>query len=126
MKLVADKLTRRCSSHHRMMDSRQNPESARILIRVFGQWRLSPNSLCACTWKCTASRLPSPRIEACSSGTSFRRWVGRECVELKPESTNPNHVTIRVDRGMDYEIVGVVVGAVIGMHRDEPDDDNDC
>ena len=76
MKLVADKLTRRCSSHHRMMDSRQNPESARILIRVFGQWRLSPNASCACTWKCTASRLPSPRIEACSSGTSFRRWVG--------------------------------------------------
>lgn len=56
--------------------------------------------------------------------TMKRYHLGNECVELKPESTNPNHVTIRVDRGMDYEIVGVVVGAVIGMHRDEPDDDD--
>ena len=56
--------------------------------------------------------------------TMKRYHLGRGCVELKPESTNPNHVTIRVDRGMDYEIVGVVVGAVIGMRRDEADEND--
>ena len=34
-------------------------------------------------------------------------------VELRPESTNKNHATIRLDEEPDCEIVGIVVGAII-------------
>ena len=39
-------------------------------------------------------------------------------IELQPESTNPEHKPIRIDRQTeDFEIVGVVVGAIIGTRR---------
>ena len=39
-------------------------------------------------------------------------------VELQPQSTNPEHRTIRIDaRTEDAEIVGVVVGAIVGSRR---------
>ena len=39
-------------------------------------------------------------------------------VELQPQSTNPEHRTIRIDaRTVDAEIVGVVVGAIVGSRR---------
>ena len=43
-------------------------------------------------------------------------------IELRPESTNPEHKTIRVDESDDWQIVGVIVGAVIGMEDDQSDD----
>lgn len=43
-------------------------------------------------------------------------------VELQPESTNPAHEPIRIDpRTDDFEIVGVIVGAIVGARRR-----NDC
>ena len=40
------------------------------------------------------------------------------CVELQPESTNPKHQSLRIDaQTKDIEIVGVVVGAVVGVPR---------
>ena len=56
--------------------------------------------------------------------TMKRYHLADNCVELKPESTNPDHETIRIEQWVDYEIVGVVVGAVIGVHHDEPNDDD--
>ena len=47
----------------------------------------------------------------------FRRINGG-CVELQPESTNAEHQTISIDaQTEDVEIVGVVVGAIIGTRR---------
>ena len=44
----------------------------------------------------------------------FRR-INDGCVELQPESTNAEHRTIRIDaQTEDVEIVGVVVGAIVG------------
>lgn len=44
--------------------------------------------------------------------------AGQECIELQPESTNPEHETIRINPTTeDFEIVGVVVGAIIGTPR---------
>ena len=44
-------------------------------------------------------------------------------IELQPQSTNPEHETICVDPASeDFEIVGVVIGAIIGPPRDETDD----
>ena len=44
--------------------------------------------------------------------------TGPHTVELQPESTNPNHEPIRVDlRTDDVQIVGVVVGAIVGGRR---------
>ena len=41
-----------------------------------------------------------------------------DVIELQPESTNPEHKPIRIDRQTeDFEIVGVVVGAIIGTRR---------
>ena len=41
-----------------------------------------------------------------------------DVVELQPESTNPEHGTIRIDRNsVDTEIVGVVVGAIVGTRQ---------
>ena len=46
------------------------------------------------------------------------RHVSDECVELEPESTNPKHRSIRIDaQTEDIEIVGVVVGAIMGTTR---------
>lgn len=48
----------------------------------------------------------------------FRR-VSDECIMLEPESTNPEHETIRIDPTTgDFQIVGVVVGAIVGTQRD--------
>ena len=39
-------------------------------------------------------------------------------IELQPESSNPEHKPIRIDRETeDFEIVGVVVGAIVGARR---------
>ena len=47
----------------------------------------------------------------------FRR-ISDECIELEPESTNPAHETIRIDPTTeDFQIVGVVVGAIVGARR---------
>ena len=47
------------------------------------------------------------------------RQVSDECIELKPESTNPEHETIRIDPTTgDFQIVGVVVGAIVGTKQD--------
>ena len=46
-------------------------------------------------------------------------------IELRPESTNPEHKTITVERDTDCEIVGVVVGAVIGMRHDKSSDSDE-
>ena len=41
--------------------------------------------------------------------------ISDECIELKPESKNPRHETIRIDPTTeDFQIVGVVVGAIVG------------
>ena len=47
----------------------------------------------------------------------FRRIdAGR--IELEPESTNPEHKTIRIDPTTeDFQIVGIVVGAIVGTRR---------
>ena len=46
------------------------------------------------------------------------RRVNKNCVELQPESTNANHRSIRIDAETeDVEIVGVIVGAVVGVLR---------
>ena len=43
---------------------------------------------------------------------------GSELIELQPESTNPEHQAIRIDpQTEDFEIVGVVVGAIVGARR---------
>ena len=38
-------------------------------------------------------------------------------IELQPISSNPEHYTIHVDAQTDFEISGVVVGAIIGTRR---------
>ena len=44
--------------------------------------------------------------------------TGPHTVEFQPESTNPDHEPIRVDvRTDDVQIVGVVVGAIVGGRR---------
>ena len=44
-------------------------------------------------------------------------------IELRPQSTNPEHKTICVKPDKeDFEIVGVVVGAIVGSPRDQVDD----
>ena len=44
-------------------------------------------------------------------------------IELQPQSTNPEHKTLYVEPdNEDFEIVGIVVGAIIGPPRDETDD----
>ena len=51
----------------------------------------------------------------------FRRINGA-CVELQPESTNPEHRTIQIDASTeDVEIVVVVVGAIVCARRCESD-----
>ena len=40
-------------------------------------------------------------------------------IELQTESTNPEHEAIRLTEDTDCEIVGVVVGAIIGTPRGE-------
>lgn len=43
---------------------------------------------------------------------------GADIIELQPESSNPEHEPIRIDRDTeDFEIVGVVVGAIVGARR---------
>ena len=47
------------------------------------------------------------------------RQVSAECIELEPESTNAEHKTIRIHPTTeDFQIVGVVVGAIVGVQRD--------
>ena len=46
------------------------------------------------------------------------RRIDSECVEIERESTNPKHRSIRIDgQTDDVEIVGVIVGAVVGVPR---------
>ena len=52
------------------------------------------------------------------SDITMKRYKGgRQCIELEPQSTYPEHETIRVEVGTDFEIVGAVVGAIIGTPR---------
>ena len=66
-------------------------------------------------------RDPDPRdivISRIGSEITMKRYKGgRQCIELEPQSTNPEHETIRVEVGTDLEIVGVVAGAIIGTPR---------
>ena len=39
-------------------------------------------------------------------------------IELQPVSSNSEHSTIHVDEQTDFEISGIVVGAIIGTRRD--------
>ena len=48
----------------------------------------------------------------------FYRRNGHASVELQPVSSNPEHVTIRIDGQSDFEISGIVVGAIIGTRRE--------
>ena len=51
----------------------------------------------------------------------FRR-TGPETIELQPESHNPEHKPIRVTPNtIDFEIVGTVVGAIVGTRRESDD-----
>ena len=46
------------------------------------------------------------------------RQVREECIELEPESMNPEHEAIRIDPTTeDFEIVGVMVPAIVGTRR---------
>lgn len=57
-------------------------------------------------------------IARIGSEITMKRYQRRgECVELEPQSTNPEHETIRLEVGTDVEIVGIVVGAIIGTPR---------
>ena len=55
----------------------------------------------------------------CNEITMKRYHRSKDRIELRPESTNPEHETITVEWGTDWEIVGVVVGAVIGMRHND-------
>lgn len=47
--------------------------------------------------------------------------TGPKTIELQPESTNPEHKPIQITaRTVGFEIVGTVVGAVVGTRRDTP------
>ena len=47
------------------------------------------------------------------------RQISDECIVLEPESMNPEHETIRIDPTTgDFQIVSVVVGAIVGTQRD--------
>ena len=51
----------------------------------------------------------------------FRR-TGRKTIELQPESHNPEHKPIRVTPNtVDFEIVGTVVGVIVGTRRETDD-----
>ena len=42
----------------------------------------------------------------------------RETIELQPESSNPEHETIKISsRTQGFSIAGIVVGAIIGTRR---------
>ena len=46
------------------------------------------------------------------------RHVSNQCIKLEPESTNPEHRSIPINpQTEDFQIVGVVVGAVVGAKR---------
>ena len=48
----------------------------------------------------------------------YYRRDGRGSIELQPVSSNSDHNTIRIDGHSDFEISGVVVGAIIGTRRE--------
>lgn len=48
----------------------------------------------------------------------YYRQNGRGSIELQPVSSNADHNTIRIDGQSDFEISGVVVGAIVGTRRD--------
>ena len=48
----------------------------------------------------------------------YYRQNGYGSVELQPVSSNAEHSTIRIDGQSDFEISGVVVGAIIGTRRE--------
>ena len=56
------------------------------------------------------------RIETDITMKRYQRTT--ECIELQPQSTNPDHETIRLEGDSDVEIVGIVVGAIIGTPRE--------
>ena len=50
-----------------------------------------------------------------------KRFVRKDkhTIELQPESHNPEHKPIRIDEHtVDFEVVGTVVGAIVGTRRD--------
>ena len=50
--------------------------------------------------------------------TLKRYHRSKDRIELCPESTNPEHQTLRIDPATeDFEIAGIVVGAIIGTTR---------
>ena len=73
---------------------------------------------------------PDPRegdvvIARIGSDVTLKRYHRTQTgvIELQPQSTNPEHKTLYVEPdNEDFEIVGVVVGAIIGPPRDATDD----
>ena len=46
------------------------------------------------------------------------RRIDDRCIKLEPESTNPEHRSIPINpQAEDIEIVGLIVGAVVGVPR---------
>ena len=72
---------------------------------------------------------PDPRegdivIARIGSDVTLKRYHRAQAgvIELQPQSTNPEHETLYVEPdNEDFEIVGIVVGAIIGPPRDETD-----
>ena len=70
-------------------------------------------------------RNPEPKegdvvIARIGPGVTMKRFhrAGPNCIELQPESSDPEYETIQIDPTTeDFEIVGVVVGAIIGTPR---------
>ena len=48
----------------------------------------------------------------------YYRRNGHGSVELQPVSSNAEHSTIRIDGQSDFEISGIVVGAIVGTRRE--------
>ena len=58
------------------------------------------------------------RIEEKITLKRYCRRNGHGSIELQPVSTNDEHSTIHVDGQSDFEISGIVVGAIIGTRRE--------
>ena len=48
----------------------------------------------------------------------YHRENGYGSIELQPVRSNAKHSTVRIDGPSDFEISGVVVGAIIGTRRE--------
>ena len=70
---------------------------------------------------------PEPRdgdivIARIDDAITLKRYhrINAECIELQPQSTNPEHRPLRIGPDTDFGIAGIVVGAIIGTRREGP------